>query len=403
MSELHLRTMIENVRPEFWREFLGGFQGYCDARGVRLDFGAARGDRAGFAEQLFELLATVDDNNDGDGMKLGGALEALVHVAEDDGHDHVRAALEQIVPDAGVPRRLTTAELAFYAYLRHPNAFELAKQWKQRAARQRLWEFLPADRRRFDGTITDQVREALRAALREHHERLGHTAYAGVRVVEAEHETRIFWSHGRAAQTQSVICEDDDGLDNRRELRRELQTVVRERCDAAIVDRASGRLAVCAGDPRQVEFLRATMGAVFFGDPAHYAGTNIYTGAPLLHRGRRALGVDGIAALSRILLLEICVEARGVETIASPSRTVCLFDAKPERMEAFQEHRGAVVLGMKLRADYRDGRTKTVEIKMPNRIVIDRRRGEMAVREFLVTRELATYGNHDPHDWTLAA
>jgi len=381
MGELFPRAMIESVRPEFLLEFLEPFRTYCESRGLSLDLELAKRDEDAFVERVYQFF------NEADAARPAGliaATDAIVHVAEDDGHDHVHAALGAGGAMPSIPPRLTQTELALWTYERFPDAFASAARRKQRVSKQSLWEFLPSDSRPLVDATSAERQAALNDRLRQRHGQLGHTRYADVRVSESAHEIRIFWFHGRPAQTQGIIQRNEE---------RELQRVVRERCDVTLVDRLTGRLAVSAINPSQISFLRDTLGEVFFGNADHYNRRDIYTGERLLDQGKRALSVQGIPALRRVELRAITLwfDQRGRENYESDT---CLFDTNPRRMIEAKATPETLVLKMKLAVLYASrNHERTIEISIPNHILVDRRVAEGSLREFLVLRGFARYAD----------
>jgi hypothetical protein len=51
------------------------------------------------------------------------------------------------------------------------------------------------------------------------------------------------------------------------------------------------------------------MGRVFYGNEDHFVPRPIYSGAPLVEDGRRALSTDGVPGLERVVLREVKVAA----------------------------------------------------------------------------------------------
>jgi hypothetical protein len=392
MGEQFPRMMIESVRREFFVEFLEPWRAHCAARGLGSDHLRALA-RDEFVERLYRLFNEPDPERP---ANLVAAIDAIVHLSEDDRNDHVQASLTKHAPETEpvqIPPGLTTTELALWAYERYPRAFANAVRRKQRASKQPFHEYLPRDRRSLMEHATEERRQALRDRLRVRHGALGHTKYAGVRFYDNDFETRIFWIHGRSAEAQGII-EDDE--------KRALQHVIRERCDLTIIDRLTGRLSVNALNPAQVWFLRDALGDVFFGDGAHYHRNDIYSGAPLIEQGQRALSVDGIRALQRVQLRSLTIGEREGDDETWRSKS-CLFLTRPSRMRELQLMPGVTVLRMRLAVQYAAcDREKTVEITMPNHIEVDRRVGEPSLREFLVTRGFADYGDGFDN-WRLAA
>lgn len=390
MGELFPRAMIESVRPEYVYEFLEPYRDYCMSRGLAVDLESWKSDERGFVERVYRFLNEMDAARP---RGLVAASDAIVHVADDDGHDHVHAALAEHGAMPSLPPLLTRTELALWAYERFPDAFADAARRKQRVSKQSLWEFLPADRRPLLGATSTERQAALNERLAARHGKLGHTRYARIDVVETPFETKIFWLHGRTAQTQGIIQPD--------EAQRTMQRVVRDRCDTTVIDRLTGTVAITALNPAQVGFLRETLGDVFFGNIEHYKETSIFTGAPLLERGQRALSVEGLPALERVEVraLTLWWDESGREHYMSDS---CVFDTHVRRMREAQRTPETVVLGMRLALRYPgDPRERTVQISMPNHITVDRRVAARSLRTFLVTRGFANYG--EGNDWRLAA
>jgi hypothetical protein len=390
MGEAVPRAMIESVRPEFFIEFLESFRASCAAHGVSLDRDEARKDPDAFYEAVYRFF---NEPSAAKPPALGAALEAIVHLAEDDAHESLRASLTKFGVSLSGFAEMTPPELALHAYEKHANAFACAIERKRASAKQRLWEYIPRDRRALGSPSSAETKTALLTRLRHRHGELGHTYYAGIKVTETADETRIFWFHGRGAQARPVIRSDNE---------RELQRMVYERCDVTTVDRVTGRLSISAINPAQVDFLRQTLGAVFFADANHYAAAEIYTGAPLLERGRASLSVEGLPALRRVALRALSLDWEGPETYVSPGRNTCLFDTKPARMREAQRAASAMVTTMKLLFEFTNGRQKTLEIVIPNRMNIERSMFELPTRGFLTLRGFAV-GGHGLDDWRLAA
>ncbi|MGZ5968940.1 MAG: hypothetical protein ACXWP4_14810 [Polyangiales bacterium] len=386
MGELFPRALIESVRPQFLVEFLSPFHTYCESRGLALD--AVRADSPEWLDELYRFFNVPDRRRP---VALRAAVEAIVHLSDDEGQEDVHGAIADL--GASPPEHLTVTELAFWMYERHPHAFEDACRQKQRSAKQRYREFLPLDRRPLLDASSTEARMDLLHKLSKRHGALGHSHYADVRITEDDDEVRIFWIHGRGMQSLGVIRSDDE---------REVQRLVRDRCDLTFVDRLSGRLSVSALNQDQVFFLKNALGEVFFQNAKHFQRAEIYTGAPLLERGKRSLSVDGIEGLRRIELRAATLYQpdRGRTTYESRR---CLFDTHADEMALARATTDAFVLKMKLAILYgADAHERTIEIAMPNALQFDRSIAERSLRHFLVTRGFANYG--DGHgDWRLAA
>jgi hypothetical protein len=397
MGELISRTLIETARARFLLPFLEPYRGYCEAHGVSLDPHAARTDERGWLASVHRLL---NDTSDDDRPKpLSPSVAAIVRMADFDGTERLYDALTKDETRVRMPERVTHLELALWAYEHHPVRFERAARRKQADARQNFWEYLPKQRKALIGADSNDAKTALAALLADHHDNLGQTRYAAIDVsTERPYETRILWGHGRAARTQAIITDN---------VQRDHLRFTPDRWDMTVIDHATGRLAVNAETERQRGFLREVLGRVFFADPSHFERTSIYTGRPLLERGRAALSTLGIPALREVRLRSVTIEFDDdpiAETYASRG-SECVFETREKRLREASTRAGARVSSMKFAIYYaHGGRDRPLEIVIPNHVVVfDRRVAEQPIREFLVTRGFADYGDDDRGGWTLAA
>jgi len=382
MGEQLPRALIETARPEYWISFLEPYATFCARHGLALDARAAQRERDKWYRALQNVIRAEDAARP---EALRASSKRIAHIADEGGRERIVTGLRRRGLDAELTsERRTDLELALAIFERHPAIFEEAVLRKQAAARDNFWEFLPAHSRPALGALSADVEAILRAETSQHHYGYGHTAYCDLDVEINAHEVRLVFSRGNAHRSHGIV--------NGRE-RREQIDYTPEHHDVAVIDRATGRLGLSINKLAHVEFTRQLLGRVLFGDREHYRVAPIYTGAPLLERGEAALSVRGISGLKEVVLRTIALRRPDGRTRSLGTEEGSIFPEDAHYLDDFAQE-GCVVTSMRFDLRYgSSSRFRPLEIHPPNHIIFDRQIAEHAVREFLVTRGFAHYGD----------
>jgi len=375
MGELFPRAVVDSASAELFVEFLKTHQRYCNDAGLDLA-------TAPTSAELHRFLNASDPRRP---VALRAALEQVAFVGDEDGRGRLVSLLAATAPSDVL--RYTAMELSLHAYEHTHAIFQRVARTKRCDAKDNFWEFLPTAPRPLVGACAPEVQKVLRARMAEHHRGYGHSGYAELDVVEATHETRFLWSRGKATRAHGIINASE---------RREVIRYTPERHDLAVIDHATGKLALSVDGRPHLEAVRRLLGDVFFDDAEHFSETGIYTGAPLLRLGEGALSPRGVRGLSQVRLRRLRLvhgdgRARTFEHPDSvfPTETTDIlnFAASGDR---------PIVTEMRFSLTY-DGavRDRTLEIKPPNHILFDRQVAETVVREFLGARGFAQVNTHN--------
>ncbi|MBI2388659.1 MAG: hypothetical protein HYV09_03495 [Deltaproteobacteria bacterium] len=382
MGELIPKALIDSARPEYWISFLETYATYCAERDLPLDARVARSDRDRWYRTLQKVVRGHDPARP-DGLRA--ASKRLAHVADDGGRERLVACLRRrnLGGELVIERR-TDLELALAVFHKHPTVFEEAALFKQAALKDNFWEYLPHRPTRILNSPSAETEETLRAAMSEHHYGYGHTAYCRLDVEPTPHEIRFVFSRGNAHRSHGIVSPSDerDQIDYTPELH-----------DVALLDRATGRLSLSCGKLPHVEFARRLFGCVLFNDPRYFSGDAIYSGAPLLEAGEAALSTRGIAGLRQVVLRTVSLRRDDGRIRVLGAEEGSVFPEDAAHLERYARE-GCRVTSMRFDLLYgNSGHLRPLEIHTPNHIIFDRQIAEHAVREFLVARGFAYYGD----------
>jgi len=382
MGELIPKALIDSARPEYWISFLEPYSAYCARHGLTLDERAARADRDRWYRALHKIVRGYDPERP---EPLRASSRRIAHVADDGGRERLVAGLRrrELGGELTIDRR-SDLELALAVFDRHPEVFEEAALFKQAALKDNFWEYLPCRPTRIVNDPSPEAEEALRAAMSEHHYGYGHTAYCRLDVEPTPHEIRFVFSRGNAHRSHGIVNPSDE---------REQLDYTPELHDVALLDRATGRLSLSIGKLPHVDFTRRLFGRVLFSDPNYFSVAAIYSGAPLLEAGEAALSTRGVAGLRQVILRTIFLRRDDGHVRMLGAEEGSVFPEDAAHLERYAQE-GCTVTSMRFDLLYgNSGRVRPLEIHTPNHIIFDRQIAEHAVREFLVARGFARYGD----------
>lgn len=381
MGELIPKALITSARPEYWIPFLTTHAAYCKRNGLSLDERVARADRDGWYRTLQRIVRGDDPARP---ERLRAAARRVAHLADEGGRDRLAATLRR--HDLGgelTSDRRSDLELALAVYERHPTLFEEAARFKQAAAKDNFWEYLPRRASRGGSPPSPTATEALRAAMSEYHFGYGHSAYCQLDVEDDERELRFMFSRGNAHRSHGIINREEE---------REQSDYTPEACDLAVLDRVTGRLSLSIGKLPHVEFTRRLFGRVLYGDESYFSVSAIYTGAPLVERGAAALSPRGIPGLREVILRKLTLRHEDGGHCMLGHDESSVFPCYQRAFEMLTQE-GHVVTHMKFDLRYADSsRFRPLEIHTPNHIIFDRHNADAIVREYLVARGFASFG-----------
>ena len=290
--------LLESVQPELLRRFLRPFAAYLGGRGVVLD--GAPFDDAGL-ELLHRTLNSVDPAMPTD---LQQGLLDIADLTSESAHEQVLSiAHQQQLSLFTLNARTTPEDLAFAIYLDHRDLFRTAHARAQSSEVRRFVELVGKDTAP-PGSLGSGGRRALLA------KRLGNwfrernrTAFCDVRVVDTADEVRFLVIHGRPPRSHGAIESDD---------RRGRVSYVPDKHDLLVFDRRTGGLAIHAQFPREQEFYRRALGAVYWNDEDHFAMAPLFSGQPLSELGSAAVAPLGVPGVAAVALRAITVSSEAV-------------------------------------------------------------------------------------------
>jgi hypothetical protein len=285
-------------------------------------------------------------------MATAAGFESLVDAAREHGE-------ERFAQRAGL---CTHAELAAEAYLRLPHVFQTARGRIRAHAPQRLHEYLPHT---LDAVSEAQVRdrlERLRELLREYFLSKTGSGYCEILAARTRHDHDLLVCHAGCPTATMYITSEQ---------RRQIARGWSEVRDVVAIDRHTGRLALCVESPADREHYRRAVGEALFDEAERYTDGPIYTGAPLLELGERALRVDGIEGLGRVDAVELRLRRKGARTDRVWLHPEPGWLASPEWSRAKLR---SEVTYLRL-AFHVEGRAYPAEVELvpPNGIALDRR------------------------------
>jgi len=372
LSNIVRLSLLEGVRPEYLLQFLRPFEPYLADKGVMLDGVALDHDWIG---HLHVVLSAVDPAMP---PVLQQALLDIAELASDEAHEQVlELAGERQLSLFVLGRELTAEDLAFKLYLEYGEFFAATQARVQSKEAQRFVEFFASG----DAPLLGHQSEAKRVLLKD---QLGRwfgtrncTDYCDVRATEHGSEITFLVIHGCTPRSQGVITTEGS---------RGRTSFIPDSQDTLVFDKRTCRLSVSARWPAEQDFYRQAVGLVFFGNANHFLAHEVFTGAPILELGARALATTGILGLEEVVLQQL-----GVKDREKPSDTLTWRgrDLGPKlalpKAKAFFEDREITLVKMTLKLR---GATKKqpVTVRPPNKVDYDRRYGDGVVREFLLRR-----------------
>jgi len=381
MGELFPKTLVETAERTYWFTFLSDHRAYAEGAGFSFDESS---DHEAFVDMAYAFLNDPDEDRP---TSLRAALGAIAHLADDDGYRRIVSGLRAI--KSALPWAMTPLEAALWTYEHAHPVFQEALRLQHSDKKDHFYEYLPQARRALVGARTADVRALLEQRMSVHHRDHGHSGCVDLDVRVLGHETRLLWSRGKAPRQHGIITLKEQ---------RSRTRYIPERYDLAVIDHATGRLALSIEGDDHRAFARELLGEVLFNDRAHFIEcSDIYTGTPILERGAAALSVHGLPGLRSVKLRKLRLElpGRGRHIFEDPQD---IFDWRGEDAEDFRRvtcRSGVQVTELKLALVYGpsvDARVRTIEIFPPDRIRFDRAVDEPVVRELLVARCFANYG-----------
>lgn len=381
MAVLFPKSLIESAAPELLIRALGAFPAWlartgCDA------LPTSKTAREAWSVRIYRALNAGDRKGDALHVEVRGMLARIGEMANDEGRDRLLVALgaERAMALSGM--RLTDFELALTAYCNHVQVFELAYARKSSTEAVRFVEFFPSRYVPLVGHHDLDKQRQMRDAIAAYYRQRGNTACAQIDVEETEEEVRILVLHGRSPREFNVIDDDEELVRVRQ---------VHDKHDLIVIDKESGRLGINAQFSREEAMLRALVGSVFFNDPVHYSNAAIYTGAPLIDYGLEALSTAGIAGLAAVRLRGVRISARGGKRRIEWTDQDDMSDELDEQYMLDRVQHGEILAIHFGITHSGESASRRLILVPPNKIYLDRRLGDVAVRGFLQRRRFADY------------
>ena len=365
-------SLLERVRPEYLLSFLRPFAGYLGGKDVVLDGVALDHDWIG---HLHAVLCAVDPEMP---SKLQQALLDIADLAGDEAHEQIlELAGERQLSLFHPGGELSAEDLAFKLYLEHGDLFAASHARVQSKEARRFVEFFACDDTPIDGHASEAKRVMLKDQLGRWFGTRNCTDYSEVRVSEQPGEVTFLVIHGRTPRSCGVIT--SDGTCGR-------TSFIPDSQDTLVFDKRTRRLSVNARWPAEQDFYRQAVGHVFFGDADHFLAHEVYTGAPIIEEGARALSPVGIHRLDEVVLQRLEVRDSGTPPEVLTWRNADIgAELGGETARALLDGREITHLKMAMKIADRPRRVP-VEITPPNKLTYDRRVGDGVVREFLLVR-----------------
>ena len=249
-------SLLERVSPELLVRFLRPFEDYLAGREVALD-GVAH-DHA-WIGALHETLITFDAAMPG---ALQQALLDVADLASDQGHElALELAGERQLTLFAPGSEVSAEDLAFKLFLEHSELFAASHARVLSQEARRFVEFFPKAHRPLEQHGSEARRVLVVSQLRRWFARRNRSEYVDLRVTETDAEVTFLIIHGRTPRNLSVITSA---------FSRDRVSLVPDKQDTVVFDKATGRLSVNAQYPAEHDFYRQVLGRVFFDRDDHF-------------------------------------------------------------------------------------------------------------------------------------
>jgi hypothetical protein len=284
------REVVERVERKLLARFLTPFASELSAAAIDLAaLGETHQDDREVVHVLYDFLHAPSP---GAPSSLVANLVAIAGVANP-------ATCEQLARldvEARLPRGRGCEDMAFTAFLDHPELFARAKPFASVPAARGYSECEPGDARPFAAPRAklDELERRLGKVL----EKRGRTHYCKVLATTTPAETILDVAYGKLPAARDRIVAESESL------RVEQETRVNTDSARVLVDLATGRAAF-SGYPFMKELLRHQLGDLLFGDAAFYRGGSIVTLEPLRQDLDGTLVPDGVRGLKSVQLQSI--------------------------------------------------------------------------------------------------
>jgi len=360
--------LLEAVSGLLLERFLWPWKAFLASRGCELD---AQPKDAVWVQRLHRIVNAVDSEMPSD---LQQALLDVADLATESAHEQVlEVARHNQLELFKINARTTPEDLAFEVYLDHRELFRAAHVRTQSAAVERYVEYLGRSAALPKDCHSRGKQALLARALSASFRERNRTGYCHVQLDETEQELRFLVIHGQAPCSHGAIETDD---------RRGRVTYVRDKHDLVVYQKCGQRLLVNAQYACEQDLYRRLFGRIFWDDEHHFCVAPIYTGQPLLEQGAASLRSHGVRGLQKAVLRHIQFESEAqAHSIDWHGRDLGeLLDTPFGRMLRREGDVTAFQLDLLL---YGHRRPLAVNVRVPNRVKFDRRRGTDVVEEYL--------------------
>ena len=358
---------IRIVDKKYFQRLLSPHKVYCASR--KLDVDALTNDDAS-NEALFAFFSTPDSSMPPD---LLDALHKVDDLADTTGHDLLMGrALTAGVNMTPGRSDVDPRELAIIAYLDHRRLFVASHDRVLYAKVKNFREFAGKSNRRL--RVPPQVKLGeLEKKLAPWFDQMGRSRYCEVRAYEDGDEINFVVAHGKPFRRDNSVEPT---------LHPSLVSYRPQKHDVVVYDNKTYRLKVNAQTPAEQKLYREMFGDVLFGSSAYFGGDGIYTLRPLHMRGAAALDVSAVSGLDGVSLAEVWLETGDeLDTILiCRSRDVTRSIDEQGIMDLAD---GRLIYAKMFVRLSEGGRARKLEIKVPNQLVYDRRKGCEPVARFL--------------------
>jgi hypothetical protein len=313
---------------------------------------------------------------------LEEALIDVIELSNREAHELFLEAVRKGHLDLGpAPERLTAEEVALRAYLTHRELFEVTRTRLHTRKPKRFLEFFDLERTPLHQHVTPERIDAFRKEVSRWWKERRRHPYTEVHTLDSDEEFSFFIVHGDLRKSQAVVEEKTERADSIR--------FVPTRHDVLHFHKATGRLAVNTQYRQDIDAYRELVGRMFLGDSERYRECTLYTGAPLLREGAKALSTEGVPKLKSVTLRELSMsskqsERKDLKVTLKDSDLAPVLEKAIRQAEDLELDR---VDQLKLSMRFEGARADlSVVLEPPNKLTFDRRARVKEVLAWLKSR-----------------